>query len=172
MSVADRLRELRPGAVPNSLFDQVGGRPTLDRVHKTLYDKIYEHPWLGKFFDGVDQQTIETTQSDFMCTKMGGGKIFCGREPKLAHVHIEVLEELFDLRHRLLSESLIENGVKLEHRVDWLRIDLAFKSALLRKREDCRTLSNTISTSGAGIISHPKPPGLVLAKPPELRKAG
>ncbi|MFT5284129.1 MAG: hemoglobin [Planctomycetota bacterium] len=171
MSVADRLRELRPGAVPNSLFDRVGGRATLDRVHETFYDKVYEHVWLKKFFDGVDQKTIETTQSDFMCTNMGGGKIYCGRQPKMAHVHIEVVEELFDLRHGLLSESLIENGVKLEHRAEWLRIDMAFKGALLRKREDCRTLSNTISTNGVGIVSHPKPPGLTISQP-RLRKAG
>ncbi|MFT7486668.1 MAG: hemoglobin [Candidatus Paceibacteria bacterium] len=157
MSVADKLRELRPGAVPNSLFDRVGGRAALDRVHKTFYDKVYEHDWMKQFFEGVDQETIETHQSDFMCTNMGGGKIFCGREPKTAHIHIEVSEELFDLRHEMLKESLQECGVSAEHQADWLKIDMAFKNALLRKREDCRTRGNTLSTRGEGIISIPKP---------------
>ena len=157
MSIADRLRELRPGAVPNSLFDRVGGRAKLDQVHKVFYDKVYEHEWLSRYFDGVEQETIEVHQSDFMCSSMGGGKVFCGRQPKLAHIHIEVSEELFDLRHELLRESLEECGVSEEHQEEWLAIDMAFKHALIRKLEDCRTIGNTISERGEGIISIPKP---------------
>lgn len=155
MSVADRLRELRPGAVPGSLFDRVGGRETLDRVHKAFYDKVYEHDWLKDYFDGVDQATIEEAQGDFMCTSMGGGKIFCGRLPKMAHVHIEISEEVFDLRHALLRQSLEECGVSVPHREEWLKIDYAFKNTLVRELKDCRTLANTLSKNGEGIIPIP-----------------
>ena len=157
MSIADRLRVLRPGAVPKSLFDRVGGRAKLDQIHKVFYDKVYDHDWLSQYFAGVDQETIETHQSDFMCSNMGGGKIFCGRQPKFAHIHIEVSEELFDLRHEFLRQSLQECDVSPEHQGEWLAIDMAFKTALLRKLEDCRTIGNTISTSGEGILSIPKP---------------
>lgn len=157
MSVADKLREQRPGAVPNSLFDRVGGRVKLDEVHKVFYDKVYEHDWLSQYFEGVDQETIETHQSDFMCSNMGGGKVFCGRQPKLAHIHIEVSEELFDIRHEILRDSLVECGVTLAHQGEWLAIDMAFKRALIRKLEDCSPLGNTISTNSEGIISIPKP---------------
>jgi hemoglobin len=33
----------------HNLFDLIGGRYTLDKVHKVFYDKIYAHPWIGKF---------------------------------------------------------------------------------------------------------------------------
>ncbi|MCA9002534.1 MAG: group 1 truncated hemoglobin, partial [Planctomycetes bacterium] len=111
MSLIDRLRELRPGAVPGSLFDRLGGRATLERVHKVFYDKVYADPWLGQYFDGVVQKHIEDAQTDFMCMCMKGGEVFTGRMPKLAHMHIAIDGELFDLRHRLLVESLDECAV-------------------------------------------------------------
>lgn len=164
MSVADRLRELRPDAVPGSLFDRVGGRPTLDRVHKVFYDKAYEHDWMKNFFLGVEQEAIESAQSDFMTQAMKGGKIFCGRPPGLAHVHVEVSEELFDLRHQMLAESLDESEVRPDHRSEWLAIDYAFKSVILRELRDCRPRSGTISTRPGDILSVPKPPGMDQAR--------
>lgn len=157
MSLIDRLRELRPGAVPGSLFDRVGGRATLDRVHKVFYDKIYEHSWLSQYFDGVPQEIIEAAQSDFFCLSMKGGKVFCGRMPKEAHMHIAVEAELFDIRHQLLINSLDECGVKGADKEAWLKIDMAFRSTILRKKEDCRTMGNRMSANGAGIVSIPKP---------------
>ncbi len=160
MSLIDKLRELRPGAVPGSLFDRVGGRATLDRVHKNFYDKAYEHKWLGKYFDGVPQEVIEAAQSDFMCMSMQGGKIFCGRMPKEAHMHIAVDAELFDIRHQMLADSLDECGVKGKDKEDWLKIDKAFRSTILREEKDCRTMGNRLSSNGEGILSIPKPPGM------------
>ena len=160
MSLIDRLRELRPGAVPGSLFDRVGGRATLDRVHKVFYDRVYGHRWLGQYFDGVPKDVIVAAQSDFMCMTMKGGKVFCGRMPKEAHLHIEVDAELFDLRHQMLVDSLDECGIKGADKEAWLKIDKAFRGTILRKKEDCKTLTRGLSTKNMGIISIPKPPGL------------
>jgi len=152
MSVAGLLRQQRPGAEPNSFFDRVGGRATLDRVHKRFYDKVYENPWIGQYFTHVDQEQIETMQSDFMTGQFGGGRIFCGRPPAQAHVHVAVTAELFDLRQALLEESLIEEGISEAHRKHWLETDDRFRPVLLREPEACRPLVRS-----QGILNFPNP---------------
>lgn len=115
-----------------SLFLRVGGRPTLEKVHKVFYDKLYEHPWFKNFFSHIDQKRIENQQTDFMTSNMGGGKIYMGVLPKNAHKHIFISEEMFDLRQNLLRESLEECGVPKELAESWLNIDNAFRGSLVK----------------------------------------
>jgi len=115
-----------------SLFERIGGRPTLDRVHKIFYDRLYAHPWLGGFFAGVEQTHIEKQQSDFMSGAMGGPEAYAGRRPQDAHPHLFITEELFELRHQILEESMIEAGVPEDLRKEWLKIDGAFKRAIVK----------------------------------------
>jgi truncated hemoglobin YjbI len=120
------------------LFDRLGGRPTLETVHKSFYDKIYAHPWLGQLFAHVSQPLIEAQQSDFMSYLMGGPKIYSGRMPIDAHIHILITEEMFSVRHELLRESLADTHVSEQECKEWLAIDLAFKKVLIKKsREEC-----------------------------------
>ena len=78
-----------------TLFEQVGGKPTLEKVHKVFYDELYEHPTLKYFFTDVEQKIIENQQTDFMTSNMGGGKIYSGAFPKPANKHMFVTEEMF-----------------------------------------------------------------------------
>jgi len=116
-----------------TLFENVGGRPVLERVHKVFYDKLYEHPWLKQFFSTIDQKTIENQQTDFMVSNMGGGKIYSGALPKNAHKHMFVTDEMFDLRNRILKESLAACGVPAELAECWLRIDDAFRKSIVKE---------------------------------------
>ncbi|MFQ5450983.1 MAG: group 1 truncated hemoglobin [Nitrospinaceae bacterium] len=116
-----------------TLFELIGGRPTLERAHKLFYDKVYDHPWLKGFFSGVDQKTIENQQTDFMTSNMGGGKIYSGALPENAHRHLFIDNELFNLRHSLLRESIRECGVPDNLAERWLRIDEAFRKSLVKK---------------------------------------
>jgi len=115
-----------------TLFDAVGGLPTLQRVHKIFYDKIYVHDWLGQFFEGHNQQAIESRQTSFMAEKMGGPVEYWGKEMKLVHQSMYITAELFDLRHTLLEESLREAGVPENLRQRWLRIDNAFRKNIVK----------------------------------------
>lgn len=115
-----------------SLFDAVGALPTLQRVHKIFYDKVYAHPWLGQFFAGHDQVAIENRQTSFMAEKMGGPVEYMGKHPKMAHRHMYITEELFELRRQLLEDSLREAGVSDELSERWLRIDSAFMKNIVK----------------------------------------
>lgn len=116
-----------------SLFDQVGGLETLQRVHKTFYDKVYAHPWLGKFFEGHDQQAIENRQTSFMAGKMGGKVDYLGKEPYMAHRAMYITSELFDIRTQILRDSLNEEGVDQVLIEKWIKIDNAFKKQIVKK---------------------------------------
>jgi hemoglobin len=120
-------------------FTDVGGKPVLEKVHKIFYDKVYAHPWLGKFFVNKDQKLIESQQTNFMTQNFGGPVVYSGKIVGPAHKHMFITEELFNLREKLLEESLIEAGVSPEHRATWHKIDGAFRSEIVKGTvEDCQ----------------------------------
>jgi hemoglobin len=116
-----------------TLFAAVGGLPTLRRVHKIFYDKIYAHPWIGKYFAGHDQKAIEARQTKFMAEKMGGDVSYYGKEMKMAHRYMFISQELFDLRSQLLRESLREADVPDRLARRWLKIDGAFRRQIVKE---------------------------------------
>lgn len=115
-----------------TLYEAVGGLPTLQKAHKIFYDKVYAHPWLGKFFDGFDQKVIEDKQTSFMAEKMGGPAEYRGKEIRMVHETMYIDRELFDLRHAILDESIREAGVNDECRKRWLDIDNAFRNLIVK----------------------------------------
>ena len=114
------------------LFDEIGGLPTLQDVHKRFYDKVYAHPWLKHFFAGHNQQAIEQRQTSFMAEKMGGPTRYLGKHPRMAHRQMYVTHELFDIRHALLRESLEEAGVSSDLIMRWLKLDEAFRRVIVK----------------------------------------
>lgn len=114
-----------------SLYKTVGGLPTLEKVHKIFYDKIYTHPWLKQFFEGHNQEAIEGRQTSFMGEKMGGPK-YLGKPLKQVHENMYITQELYELRHDILKESLTEAGVKEDAAARWLKIDDAFMKQIIK----------------------------------------
>ncbi|MEZ4457313.1 MAG: hypothetical protein R2882_12320 [Gemmatimonadales bacterium] len=53
-----------------------------------------------------------------------------------AHKHMYITNELFDVRHDLLEESLREAGVPAPLAVQWLKIDGAFRARLVKQHAD------------------------------------
>lgn len=115
-----------------TLFNAIGGLATLEKVHKIFYDKIYAHDWLKQFFIGHNQQAIENRQTAFMAIKMGGQVTYLGKEPRMAHRHMYITQELFDIRQALLRESLEEAAVPGDLIEKWLKIDNAFKHQIIK----------------------------------------
>ncbi len=116
-----------------TLFDAVGGLPTLQRAHKIFYDKVYAHAWLKHFFAGHSQEAIENRQTSFMAENMGGPVEYWGKDMKTVHEAMYISRELFDLRHALLDASLQEAGVPEPLRARWLRIDGAFMKTIVKE---------------------------------------
>jgi hemoglobin len=115
-----------------TLYDEIGGLPTLQKVHKHFYDKVYAHPWLKQFFAGHNQQAIEQRQTSFMAEKMGGPAHYLGKHPRMAHRQMYITNELFDLRQSLLKEALIESGLRDDLIERWLKLDNAFRRVIVK----------------------------------------
>ena len=115
-----------------TLYELVGGLPTLIKVHKIFYDKVYVHPWLGQFFVGHNQQVIENKQTSFIAEKMGGPAPYLGKEIKMVHEEMYITTELFDIRRELLESALNEVGIEGALKLRWLKIDSAFKHHIVK----------------------------------------
>ncbi len=113
-------------------FIALGGREILEKATKVFYAKVYDHPLLSKFFQGVDQTHIENQQVDFMQGALGGTVAYTGKLVPSAHKHMDITEEIFDLRQNLLIESLKEVNPSAELIERWLRVEGAFKRNIVK----------------------------------------
>lgn len=137
-----------------SLYDEIGGHETLSLVHKIFYDKIYAHPWIGKFFEGFNQQVIEDRQSSFMSEKFGG-PAYKGKPLKQVHENMYITQDLANLRHELLKNSLIEASVPNNLIDRWLKIDSAFMTHVIKA--SLETFYRDYQFTYKKRIIHPKP---------------
>lgn len=103
------------------------------KVNEFFYELIFNDPWLKNIFAVVEQKIITLQQTDFMVGSLGGPKKYSGRNPKDAHVHIFVDEEMWQLREKYLKEAFEKASVPLEIREKWIAIDEAFKAVILKK---------------------------------------
>ncbi len=136
-------------------FAEIGGTRCLERVHHILYDKLLSHAWLKQFFGDRERWHLESQQTDFMTGILGGPKVYGGRTPMSAHMHLYITEEIFALRHEMLAQSLIEAGVPQHLHDVWLNVDGNMKRALVKQSpEECRGRYNN-----EAVINVPKPDG-------------
>ena len=109
------------------------------KVNQAFYDRVYKDPWMSKVFAVVDQKFIESQQTDFIVGAMGGPKKYSGRAPQDAHPHIFVDEDMWNLREKFLIEALNEVKAPEWIKERWIRIDNAFKKAILKNSiDDCK----------------------------------
>jgi truncated hemoglobin YjbI len=119
-----------------NLFEQIGGKPYLQKVAKRFYDKLYAHPWLKNYFKNTRQEIIESQQVDFMTGALGGPRVYSGRMPADAHPHMMITPELFDVREQLLIETLKEESAPPELIDRWMKIEHAFKRQIIKASPD------------------------------------
>jgi len=117
----------------NTHFERIGGRASLIAINKIFYDKVYHHPWLQHYFLAVPQQHIEDQQVDFMQKVLGGENVYVGKTPPVAHKHMFIPDELFEVRKTLLIEAFNESNAHPELVDKWLTLDESFRRLLVKK---------------------------------------
>ncbi|NQZ20971.1 MAG: group 1 truncated hemoglobin [Colwellia sp.] len=127
-------------------FEKMGGRSSLILINKIFYDKVYKHPWLKQYFEHISQQLIENQQVDFMQKVLGGENLYVGKAPPVAHMHIMINEDIFQVRKKLLEEAFIEAQAKPELISKWLSLDNSFKRVIFKdSTAQCKRRFNTDS---------------------------
>ena len=83
---------------------------------------------------------------------MGVPKAYAGKSSKLAHQHMVITDELFELRSEILSASIKEAGIRNDLRKEWLDTDRGIKRALVKTSEaQC-----SVSYPNQAILNFPK----------------
>ncbi|WP_266215163.1 group I truncated hemoglobin [Paraliomyxa miuraensis] len=84
----------------------------LSALAKTFYDKVYAHPWIGRFFRHVDQARQEVKLVRFLLLSWGDASFgsYQGQYLREEHANLYITDELFDLRQALFAETLREHG--------------------------------------------------------------
>ncbi len=106
------------------------------KVNYEFYELVYNHEWLKHIFVVIEQKIITSQQTDFMVQSFGGPKKYGGRTPDDAHPHIFVDEEMWQLREDLLKEAFVKTRCPEDICERWLKIDNAFKAAIIKKSPD------------------------------------
>ncbi|MGL1956375.1 MAG: group 1 truncated hemoglobin [Colwellia sp.] len=117
-------------------FEGMGGRSILIKINQVFYDKVYQDPWLKKYFEAIPQQHIENQQVDFMQKVLGGENVYVGKNPTITHHHMFIPNELFDLRKKLLQEAFEETNADDELVKKWLMLDESFRRLIINKSPD------------------------------------
>lgn len=120
----------------NTLFEEMGGRPAIERITKVFYERIYNDPWLKQFFDGIPREHIESQQNDFMQAALGGPNRYSGKTPPSAHQHIFITQEVYDAREAHLLAAFKECNTSELMVEKWLKVDDTFHGRVVKNSKD------------------------------------
>lgn len=87
-------------------------REPLAAVVSTFYDRVYAHPWIGRYFAKVDQR-IQEFELVLFIEASWEDRAYPKRQlqyMQAQHAHVFVTDALFDLRQALFTEALRHHG--------------------------------------------------------------
>ncbi len=119
-----------------SVYDELPDKSIVAVVNEIFYEKVFDHPWLGRYFDGVPKEHIRQQQTDFIVSAIGGPNAYFGKPARAAHGHLFITNELFEVRQTLLKEALDEAGAPEVLKTKWLRIDEGFRRGMVKDSVD------------------------------------
>jgi truncated hemoglobin YjbI len=96
---------------PRSLYDQLGGAPTVEIAVDKFYMRVLSDDQLAEFFEGVNMTKLKQHQKNFITLALGGPNEYKGKDMRKAHEHLKVSDKHFDLVVGHLVAVLIELGV-------------------------------------------------------------
>ena len=127
----------------------------LHAIARAFYDKVYAHPWIGRFFQGVDQARQELKLVRFFHLSWHD-PVFAqiqGQYLKEEHAHMYITPALFDLRQELFAAAMRELG----HDEALVRAFLAFNESWRPYVVKGSVAECTDELTGRGIVEVPPP---------------
>lgn len=78
-----------------SLYDEIGGSETLDKVFGLAINRIYNDPKLGPHFNGVPKSHLRKMLTEQTCALIGGPCTYTGKSMQESHQERNVTETEF-----------------------------------------------------------------------------
>jgi hemoglobin len=97
---------------PIALLPPLPSDAELYAIARVFYDKVYAHPWIGRFFHGVDQARQEQKLVRFFHLSWHDPRDapLQGKYLEQEHAHLHITPALFELRQALFAEAVRERG--------------------------------------------------------------
>jgi len=73
-----------------SIFDTIGGAPTVSVAVDKFYERVLSDPQLAHYFDKVDMDKLKSHQRAFIAAAIGGPNVYRGRDMATAHAKLGI----------------------------------------------------------------------------------
>ena len=94
-----------------SLYDRLGGEPTIGAVVDKFYDRVLADESVAHYFDDVDMSNQRSHQTEFLSAVTGGPMTYGGEEMADAHAGMGITNAEFDAVAEHLDAALWEFDV-------------------------------------------------------------
>ena len=94
-----------------TIFDEIGGEPTVTTVVDLFYERLLADPGLMRYFEHRDLARLKAHQRALVTVALGGSEQYSGRMMHPAHAGLAITNEAFDRVLDHLLEVLTEVGV-------------------------------------------------------------
>lgn len=95
-----------PAVADTTLFDQLGGKPGLDRLCDDFMQRLLADARMKPFFHDVDQAQFKSRLADQLCEVSGGPCRYDGPDMKKAHSGYDIHRRDFSALVEVLQRSM------------------------------------------------------------------
>ncbi len=118
----------------DKLYEQIGGRATINKLVEVFYAKAQADPKLGRFFKNSNMGHLHSQQAMFLTMLFGGARQFTGRDLSSAHAgarQMGLTDADFDQLLALFRESLIEVDVAEQYVEEMMKLVETTRNSVL-----------------------------------------
>lgn len=84
------------GAAGQSVYDQLGGEPGVDRLVGALLDEVYADARIAFLFENTDRDNLHDVIVEQVCAETGGPCTYRGLDMRAAHSGLDIRHDEFD----------------------------------------------------------------------------
>jgi len=114
-----------------SLFDELGGEPTLRKIVHRFVERLFSDLMIGFFFQRANRARIEEKEYEFAAAHLGAPVEYTGRPLEAAHRPHRIFDGQFQRRLTILRETLEEFGVSERVRDHFLAHTLSLRDRIV-----------------------------------------
>ncbi|MEZ4300424.1 MAG: group 1 truncated hemoglobin [Polyangiaceae bacterium] len=119
-----------------TIYEQLGGAPSMDAAVDIFYRKVLSDDRISRFFEGVDMERQAAKQKAFLTMVLGGPNGYTGKDMRTAHAHLVARglnDSHFDAVVENLAATLRELGVGPEQIAEVAKIAESVRGDVLSK---------------------------------------
>lgn len=97
-----------------TLYNDIGGKKTLDKVFGLALNKIYNDPILSGKFNGVPKKHLREMLTEQTCQLIGGPCVYSGKDMSEAHSEAVVTEAEFYRLVEYVQQAMRQIGLSYQ----------------------------------------------------------